>query len=1026
MPALDRRSFLATGAIVGWGAPHAMAADRASSAAVTGLRIAMRDAPIGIGDRQPALSWRIEGGEGAMQAAYRVLVASSAAILAQNRGDLWDNGRTESADCTGILYAGSPLRSGQACHWKVQIWDQDGKPCWSAPATWEMGLLEPGDWLGSWLAVEDATERDDRVAGAQWVGGVAPSPATPRLFRLAFRSDTVDALLTIHGDGMMSRLMLDGAPIALPTRDPNAFGGAPATRLPLRLSAGDHVLRVDMAPTPGFFVKPFVSLAAQIRLDGAAGAVKRISTGWETRMGDEGDWVAASPLNKQPIFPWPPTPARLLRRAFASKGEVTRARIYVAALGGYRLWLNGRRIDADELQGEPANYAAHIPYRVHDVTSLVQDGDNVVGAMVGDGYYASYQAPNGRYAFGEAPRRLRLMLEITRRDGRIEHITTDDDWRHTRAPVLMSEIYAGEDQDLRLWPTGWNQPGFDDGRWDRVWHAPAPTAPCVAALADPVRATRSLAPLSIRRVGKSRHIVDFGQNFAGRVRLRIKGEAGQLVRVRHAEILSAEGELDPSNLRAARAEDRYQLGGTADVETLEPVFSYQGFRYAEVDGVPALTNEMIAGIQLSSAMPETGMFQIGAPTVQKLWLNTLWSQRSNFMGIPTDCPQRDERLGWTGDAQIFWDAASFNMNVGAFTRSYSRILRAAQGANGAYPLWAPSPEGLGWGTDSATPGWADAGVMLPYTAYLHSGDRTVIDENWDAMTAYVGGIVAANPDGLWNNKRGADLGDWLALDAKSPMDETTPKALIGTAMLARSLDQVAQMAAWTGRTADAARWRAQHARVRDAFAKAFVRADGTVGNGSHCSYILALRLGLVPGALRAKAGALLAADIRRRGTLLSTGFLGTPLALDALADVGEGGLVWDLLLRTDFPSWGYMVKRGATTIWERWNGDTGDVAMNSFNHYALGAVCGFLYRRVAGIDPIEPGFAKFRVAPVLDSRIVRFGARVDSVRGRIETQWSYRDGRMRLELAVPPNSSAEVLFGRDRRTVGPGKHTLSF
>ncbi len=316
--------------------------------------------------------------------------------------------------------------------------------------------------------------------------------------------------------------------------------------------------------------------------------------------------------------------------------------------------------------------------------------------------------------------------------------------------------------------------------------------------------------------------------------------------------------------------------------------------------------------------------------------------------------------------------------------------------------------------------------MLPYTAYLHSGDRTVVDENWDAMTAYVDGISAANPDGLWSKGRGADLGDWLALDAKSPMDETTPKALIGTAMLARSLDQLAQMAAWTGRSTEAARWRAQHGRVRAAFTKAFVKADGTVGNGSHCSYILALRLDLVPDALRAKAGALLAADIRRRGTLLSTGFLGTPLALDALADVGEGGLAWDLLLRTDFPSWGHMVKRGATTIWERWNGDTGDVAMNSFNHYALGAVCGFLYRRVAGIDPIEPGFAKFRVAPVLDSRIARFGARVDSVRGRIETQWSYRDERAQLELTVPPNSSAEVRIGKELRSIGPGKHQLSF
>ena len=1025
MPNLDRRSFLATGAIVGLSAQGATAASRANPM-VVGLRTAMREMPIGIDDRQPALSWRIKAKTGTMQAAYRILVSSSLAELTRGRGDLWDSGRIESAACTGILYAGQPLRSGQTCHWQVQIWDQTGKSMQSHPAFWEMGLLDQDDWYGDWLAVEGATERDDRLAGATWVGGTAPSPTQARSFRLPFQSGAQTALLTIVGDGVMSRLTLDGQPLTLPERDPNAFGGAPAYRLPLEIGAGEHVLTVDVAPTPGFFVKPSVSLAAQIRLVDSTGSAHRITQGWETRLGDREPWSTAVALDRQPIFPWPPTPARLLRRAFDSQGAVVRARLYVAALGGYRLWLNGGRINDDELQCEPGNYAARIPYRTYDVTRLVRDGANVIAAMVGDGYFASYQAPNGRYPFGAAPRRFRAMLEITRQDGRIDHVTTDTTWRHAEAPVQMSEIYAGEDQDLRLAQSGWDKLGFDDGQWDRAWRAPSPTAPCAAALAEPVRAVRTLAPVTIRRVGNTRHIIDFGQNFAGRVRLQVKGAAGQHVIVRHAEIVSDTGELDRRNLRAARAEDHYRLQGTGKPETLEPVFSYQGFRYAEVEGVATLTSAMIAGIQLSSAIPETGSFQISDPNVQKLWLNTLWSQRSNFMGVPTDCPQRDERLGWTGDAQIFWDAASFNMDVGAFTRSYSRILRDTQAPNGAYPLWAPSPEGLGWGTNSATPGWADAGVMLPYTAYLHSGDRTVVDENWAAMTAYVGGILATNPDGLWSKDRGADLGDWLALDAKFPMDETTPKALIGTAMLARSVDQLAQMAAWTGRASEADRWRAQHSRIRDAFAAAFVTSDGLVGNGSQCSYILALRLDLVPPALRAKAGALLAADIRSRGTLLSTGFLGTPLALDALADVGEGTLAWDLLLRSDFPSWGYMVRKGATTIWERWNGDTGDVAMNSFNHYALGAVCGFLYRRIAGIDPIEPGFAKFRVAPVFDPRIPRFGGKVDSIRGPIETRWNFRDGHAALDLVVPSNTTAEIIVQGTRRDVGAGHHQFTF
>jgi alpha-L-rhamnosidase len=257
------------------------------------------------------------------------------------------------------------------------------------------------------------------------------------------------------------------------------------------------------------------------------------------------------------------------------------------------------------------------------------------------------------------------------------------------------------------------------------------------------------------------------------------------------------------------------------------------------------------------------------------------------------------------------------------------------------------------------------------------------------------------------------------------MDETTPKALIATAMLARSVEQIAQLAEWTGRAGEAATWRTHHDRVRSAFASAFVRADGTVGNGSHCSYILALRLNLVPQALRAKAASLLATDIRRRGTLLTTGFLGTPLALDALVDVGETQLAFDLLLRTEFPSWGYMARKGATTIWERWNGDTGDVAMNSFNHYALGAVCGFLYRRLGGIEPVEPGFARFRVNPVFDPRIPQASTKLASVRGMIETRWAYQSNAATLELTVPANSSADVILPDGARTVGPGHHRFS-
>jgi alpha-L-rhamnosidase len=1023
MPQIDRRTFIAgSGAGLGLAGTLPAVARSSGGLAVLGLRVGQRDNPLGIDDARPSLSWRLEGHAGTVQSAYRIRAASSAKALASGRADLWDSGRVAD-DAMCVPYDGIPLASAQTCHWQVQVWDKRGRSASSVPAAWETGLLEPADWAGDWLAVEDSTERDDRLATPLWVIGSAPSPTVPRSFRLEFESAESTAVVTLAADGAIQRLHIDGRVLELPYHDPNGFGGAPAARFEIALKAGHHVLEADVAPVPGFFVKPVVILAAQLRIAAADGAMHRIADGWTTRLGQSGDWSKAEVAPVQPNFPWPPAPARLFRHAFTPPAAV-RARLYVAALGGYRVWLNGTAVGSDELQTEPADYTRRIPYRTYDVTRLLRPGGNVVGALVGDGHFASYQAPDGRYAYQSAPRRFRLFLELVDADGTAQRFATGPEWRHAQSPLLMSEIYAGEDQDLQRWPDGWHDADFDDRRWELAWEAPEPKAPCMAALCEPVRIVRRMVPQTVRKIG-DRLIVDFGQNFAGRVELRVKGSAGQKVTVRHAEILTADGGLDRRNLRAARAEDTYVLRGEAQGEVLCPMLTYQGFRYAEIEGAPLLDQAAIAGLVLSSAIDRNGTFRIEDQHVQKLWLNTLWSQQSNFMGIPTDCPQRDERLGWTGDAQVFWDTASFNMDTAAFTRSFCRLLREAQGGNGAFPLWAPSPSGLGWGSQSATPGWADAGVMLPYTAYLHSGDRQIVDENWQAMSAYLDGILATNPNGIWEQDRGADLGDWLSLDARSPMDETTPKALIATAMLARSIRQVAEMARWTGRDAEAGVWNDRLAQVRRAFRAAFVKPDGTVGNASQCSYILALRLDLLDSTERARAGSLLAADIRRRGKLLSTGFLGTPLALDALADSGERELAWDLLLRTGFPSWGYMVEHGATTIWERWNGDTGDVQMNSFNHYALGAVCGFLYRRVAGIAPTAPGFARFDVDPVVDARVASAGATVNTVRGRIETRWERRGAATLLSLEVPVGTIANVRLPSGTQEAAPGSHRFT-
>jgi alpha-L-rhamnosidase len=472
-------------------------------------------------------------------------------------------------------------------------------------------------------------------------------------------------------------------------------------------------------------------------------------------------------------------------------------------------------------------------------------------------------------------------------------------------------------------------------------------------------------------------------------------------------LLNPDGTADLANLRLAAATDSFTLAG-AGVETFEPHFTYHGFRYVEVAGFPGVpTAEDIEGVIVHSACRETGTMTFhDAPLLQTIWQNALWSQRSNFFSVPTDCPQRDERMGWMGDIQVFLDAAAFNMDVDGFIRRFLLEARAAQRPDGGYPIVVPQPLSF---PDVVTAGWSEAGIILPWQLWQRYGDTGAIDENWEAMEAWMAFVARANPDHVWRQDRGLDLGDWLSVEAVKPDDETTPRALCATAYWAWCAELMAEMAGATGRDADAARYRELRAAIGDAFAAEFVAADGTVGNGSQASHVLALHMRLVPAERRAAAADMLASDIRHRGMKLSTGFLGTPYILDVLADAGKAEEVAGLLLQTGYPSWGYMPSRGATTMWERWNGDTGDLSMNSYNHYAFGAIVGFFYRRLAGIAPASPGFRRIAARPLWFPEIGRVAAHYESVVGPISAETGGdANGLTRFALSIPGNTVAAV------------------
>ncbi len=1023
---------------------------------VAGLKCEQLETPLGLETQRPRLSWRLESErEGAAQSAWRIRVASAPEALAGGGADVWDSGKVSSDQCFDIVYAGPPLASRQRRWWTVDVWDETGAPAEApAPSWWEMGLLSPDDWSATWIAVESDEDRADRAARLVWVWGETDADALTRQFRLTFEAGEVSAAVLIAGArDRITAMALDGRAIALPVLSPHGFSRQSVEAYDLgALPAGRHVLAIEttVGARPNDPRPPRGAFAGLLKLRGAGGTIRRITTrdwrtsadaapGWTEPGFDDGGWAGASSSSLNLGQTWPPTPAMLLRRAFALDEPVAQARLYATALGAYEAFLNGTRVGDAMLAPESTDFRKRALYQVYDVTDLVRPGANALAAHVGDGWFASVIAPGGRYAFGPAPRRFLAQLELTFADGARRVVATDGDWRIAPSPVVASEIYNGETYDARREQPGWSEAGFDGAAWAQAQAGETPPARLVAQTSPPLRITGTLVAKSVTEPKPGVFVFDFGQNFAGVAQLCVRGAAGDRVRLRFAEILRPDGEVDQTNLRVARATDTYVLRGDPAGERFTPHFTYHGFRYVQVEGYPGRpTAADLEGLVLQSDLPITGSLRIDNAVIQQLWRNTVWSQRSNFTGVPTDCPQRDERLGWLGDACVFWDAAAFNMDVYAFTQRFAGDMRDAQGPAGGFPNFAPAARK---GTEEPAPGWADAGVVLPWTAWMRYGATSIIDAHWDAMMRYLACLEEANPDHLWRNGRGFDFGDWLALEAKQPGDPTTPKDLIGTAWWAHSAGLAAGMAAATGRSDEARRLTAMRGEIAEAFQGAYVTGDGSIGNGSQTSYILPLKFDLVPEELRAAAAKRLADDIERRGKVLSTGFLGTPFALDVLADAGRTDLVYDLLLRTEFPSWGYMIAKGATTIWERWNGDVGDVSMNSFNHYAFGAVCGFLFRRIAGIEPTSPGFKTFRVRPELDPRVPSAGADYDSVLGRISTDWTWIPGeRFHLDLRVPPTASAVVdlpaslgatlsLDGARRAagelTLGAGQHRIS-
>ena len=837
----------------------------APAEAATGLvptrpRCEYLDGPLGIDTPHPRLNWILMSDQrGQQQTAYQVLVASTEALLRQNRGDLWDSGKAVSDQSTQVEYAGKPLVSQAACYWKVRVWDQaDQSSVWSKPGLWSMGLLSQAEWAAKWIG------RDD---------GQSSGP----------------------GNGK------------------------------------EHFL-----------------------------------------------------------------PATYLRKEFTLGTLPRKAMLYVTSLGVAEPHLNGGRVGEDYLSPGWTDFRKRVYYRAYDVTSRLQVGANALGAILGDGWYRGHLSIIGQNLYGKQTRLL-AQLHLSFADGSTQVVASDETWKGGFGPILEADIYAGETYDARQEVKQWDRPGFNDADWKPV-DLGAEVHPAIQANPGaPIRRTGEIKTVVVTHPKPGLAVFDYGRNFSGWARLRINGSAGTKVVLRYGEMLNPDGTVYRKNLRAARATDTYVCRGDGQ-ETWEPRFTFHGFQYIEVEGLPDTGGPgTLTGIIVGSDLPSAGNFECSDPIITRTAANERGTIRANLVDLPTDCPQRDERMGWTDYHEVV-ASTLYEQDAAPLFTKWMTDLVDARFADGAFPQIAPDVHHFPW-----SPGWADSGVLIPWTMYWVYGDTHLAARYYHEIAGHLA-TYQQHSQGFVVQPVG--YGDWLAPDM------STPKDLIATALYARCAEVMAELARPLGKADDAAAFTELHRSIRAAFQKKFVAADGTIGSDSQGGYVMALAFDLLDPAPARQAAARLIAAIEKRQGHLSTGMVTTHLLLPALSGAGRTDAAYRLLAMKSFPSWGYFLQMGATSMWERWDAKTEKGyhpdGMNSFNHANLGTCTEWFYRTVLGIGAAEPGFRKILLMPEPGGNLQWARGYYDSPHGRIGSDWKIENGRLLWTVQIPANTTATV------------------
>jgi alpha-L-rhamnosidase len=1005
------------------------------------LRTNSLDNPIGIDTLRPTFSWQSNAKTpNWMQSAYEVLVATDAKNLLPGKADAWDSGQIKSSESVNISYGGAALKSQQRYVWKVITWDNKGIQSISAPAWFESGLLNAADWKAQWITRKDPIAEQE-MNSVRWIwlpnsDAMHVPSSTPAFFQYHLHLADAPIAASLH---VLARGQFTARVNGKVTGHHSEWGAFDREEIAYLLHAGDNEISVEVishragappATSPSAF-------AASIRITHPDGKEDRIVTNenWQARSTSDAAWQPAQsvgPLalrfgigtDRQQAIPGPDrvsTDASLLRKNFSVGAPIRAARLSITALGAYQALINGKAVAPNTLLAPGwTDFHKRVLYQTYDVTKLVSSGANSIGVLLGGGWYSSPMTWAGvRVMPGQ--NLLRARLELTFANGTRQTIVTDPSWLTASAPITFSEIYGGESYDARLAQRDWSMPKFDAAHWTpAVTGAPPDEVMALTAQPDlPINSSITLRPIKLDPANEKHPAVfDLGQNMVGNIRIHVRGPRGTVVRLRYAERINPDGSIYTENLRNADATDTYAFSGEGE-ETWTPAFTFHGFRYVEFSyvGGTAPTPPTLATVEglVFNSLPAVASVRLSSSSETLNKMNELgaWGQRGNFVSIPTDCPQRDERLGWMGDAGAFWRTGTFNFDIDAFTRKFMLDVTDAQTAAGAFTNVSPNV----LGPDPGAPGWGDAGVFIPYAAWLQYGDATVVESSWSAMERWMDFILKNNPDFVRRKALGNNYADWLA------PDQNTPKILIDTAYWALIAREMSEMASALHRAADAEKYQQQFDSIAAAYRKEFVKDDGTVAGNTQTGYLATIFTGIAQPPLRANLVDRLVKNIEEHGNHLTTGFLGTPFLLSVLDENGHSDLAFKLLLSDTYPSWGYMVKMGATTWWERWNGDTGDPSMNSYNHYAFGSVMAWVYRRAAGIDTdaTGPGYHHLTVHPHFDPALPQLHTEYDSAYGTIISDWKHSDHR--FTITIPANTTATVTLPNNKiETVGSGVH----